>query len=127
MTYAGFGMRSQEWLEKLFGSIDGRQTGAFLGFLSEDASFRYGSNPDVHGRAAIGAVVDQVFASFKACSHEVQRSWDTADCRIAQGLVTYTRLDGSKVTLPFCNIMTMRDDLVSRYEIFIDPTPMMRG
>jgi ketosteroid isomerase-like protein len=118
-------MTTQQWLEELFGSIDAQQTHAFVAFLREDASFRYGSNPDVHGRAAIAACVDQVFAMFRACSHQLQRHWETADCRIAQGVVTYTRLDGSKVSLPFCNVLTMQDDLVSRYEIFIDPTPLM--
>lgn len=118
-------MSTEQWLEELFASIDARQTQAFAAFLSEDASFRYGSNPDVRGRAAIAAFVDQIFASFSASSHRLQRYWDTAGCRIAQGVVTYTRLDGSKVSLPFCNVLTMQDELVTNYEIFIDPTPMM--
>lgn len=118
-------MRTQEWLNEVFACIDTRQTQAFVTYLREDASLRYGSNPDVHGRAAIAAFVNQVFASFHACSHRLERYWDTSDCRIAQGVVTYTRLDGSKVSLPFCNVLTMKGDLVARYEIFIDPTPMM--
>ena len=39
--------------------------------------------------------------------------------------MTYTRLDDAKVSLPFCNVLTMQDNLVARYEIFIDPTPLM--
>ena len=117
----------QQWLQELFGSIDAQRTQAFVAFLGEDASFRYGSNPDVQGRAAIAAYVDQVFAMFRASSHELQRHWETADCRIVQGVVTYTRLDDSKVSLPFCNVLTMQGDLVSRYEIFIDPTPLMKA
>lgn len=120
-------MGTRRWLEELFASIDARETHTFVGFLSEDASFRYGSNADVHGRAAIAACVDQVFATFRACSHRLQRYWETPDCRIAQGVVTYTRLDDSTVSLPFCNLLTMRDDLIARYEIFIDPTPLMRS
>jgi len=118
-------MRTQQWLEDLFTCIDARQTHAFVGFLREDASFRYGSNPDVHGRAAIAAFVDHVFTMFRASSHQLQRYWEPADCRIAQGVVTYTRLDDSKISLPFCNVLTMQDNLIARYEIFIDPTPLM--
>jgi ketosteroid isomerase-like protein len=118
-------MRTEQWLEALFATIDARQTQSFVAFLSEDASFRYGSNPDVCGRGAIAAFVDAVFATIRASSHQLQRYWDTADCRIAQGIVTYTRLDDSKVSLPFCNVLTMRDNLVANYEIFIDPTPIM--
>ena len=118
-------MRTQQWLEELFASIDARETDTFVAFLREDALFRYGSNPAVNGRAAIATCVDQVFATFRASTHQLHRFWETADCRIAQGVVTYTRLDGSKVALPFCNVLTMHDNLVARYEIFIDPTPMM--
>jgi SnoaL-like domain len=119
-------MGTRQWLEKLFASIDARQTRAFVGFLCEDAVFRYGSNPEVHGREAIAHCVDQVFATFRASEHELQRHWDIADCRIAQGIVTYTRLDDAKVSLPFCNVLTMRGDFAARYEIFVDPTPLMR-
>ena len=118
-------MQTQQWLERLFASIDTRQTNEFVGFLTEDALFRYGSNVDVHGRPAIAACVDYVFTTFRASSHKLLRFWDTADCRIAQGVVTYTRLDDAKVSLPFCNVLTMHDNLVARYEIFIDPTPLM--
>ena len=118
-------MQTRQWLDGLFGCIDTRQTQTFVGFLREDALFRYGSNAEVHGRAAIAACVDYVFTTFRASSHQLLRHWDTADCRIAQGVVTYTRLDDRKVSLPFCNVLTMHDNLVSRYEIFIDPTPLM--
>jgi ketosteroid isomerase-like protein len=118
-------MRTRQWLEVLFACIDARRTQEFVALLREDASFRYGSNPDVHGRAAIAACVDHVFTTFRASSHELLRYWDTADCRIAQGVVTYTRLDDTRVSLPFCNVLTMQDNLVARYEIYIDPTPLM--
>ena len=118
-------MQSRQWLDDLFRCIDARQTQEFVGFLNEDALFRYGSNAEVHGRAAIAACVDYVFTTFRASSHQLLRHWETADCHIAQGVVTYTRLDDRNVSLPFCNVLTMRDALVSRYEIFIDPTPLM--
>ena len=119
-------MKTQEWWKELFVSIDSRQTRKFVGFLSEDAMFRYGSNPEVHGREAIAATVDYVFTTFRASLHELQRHWEVADCRIAQGIVTYTRLDDAKVSLPFCNVLTMRGEIASRYEIFVDPTPLAR-
>ena len=117
-------MSMQGWWKELFATIDGRQTQAFVSFLRDDAVFRYGSNADVTGRAAIAAVVDHVFSTFLASSHQLQRCWEVDDCRIGQGIVTYTRLDHTKVALPFCNVLTMRGDLISRYEIFIDPGPL---
>jgi ketosteroid isomerase-like protein len=55
-------MQSTRWWDSLFASIDAKQTAEFAAMLCEDAVFRYGSGPEVHGRAAIGACVEQVFA-----------------------------------------------------------------
>ena len=123
-TRDGNEMQTQQWLEKLFASIDARQTNEFVGFLSADALFRYGSNVDVHGREAIAACVDYVFTTFRASSHQLLRHWDTADVRIAQGVVTYTRLDGAQVTIPFVNVFYLRGDKVARYLIYIDNGPL---
>jgi ketosteroid isomerase-like protein len=117
-------MQLTQWWDSLFASIDAKQTIAFAAMLCEDAVFRYGSGPEVHGRAAIAACVEQVFATFRSCSHRVLRRWEIEDMRICHGIVTYTRLDGREVPLPFCNLMTMREDLVARYEIYVDPGPL---
>ena len=52
--------------EKLFASIDAMDTESFLGFIHEDATFRFGSSPAVKGRAEIGAAVGGFFSSFAA-------------------------------------------------------------
>jgi len=46
-----------------------------------------------------------------------------ADCRIGQACDVHP-LDNTNVALPFCNVLTMRSDLVSRSQIFIDPPPL---
>ena len=51
-------MATQLWWQELFAIIDTRQTQAFARLLCEDASFRYGSNADVRGRAAIGGIIN---------------------------------------------------------------------
>jgi len=40
------------------------------------------------------------------------------------GEVTYTRHDGSRVTLPFANVFRLRDDLISEYLIYADLAPL---
>lgn len=117
-------MQSSQWWDSLFASIDAKQTAAFTAVLCEDAVFRYGSGPEVCGRSAIAAVVEQVFASFRSCSHQVLRRWEIDEMRICHGIVSYTRLDDKTVSLPFCNLFTMRGEQVARYEIYIDPTPL---
>jgi ketosteroid isomerase-like protein len=111
-------------IPSLFASIDAKRTQQFLGFLTEDAVFRYGSNPRVVGRSAIELVVDQVFASIRSCSHRVLRVWEHPGSVICQGEVTYVRLDGRSIVLPFCNVFELRDERIARYEIYIDPGPL---
>jgi ketosteroid isomerase-like protein len=115
---------SSQWWTRLFSCIDARQAASFARLLCEDAVFRYGSNAEVCGRSAIASFVEQFFATLRSCEHRVQQRWEFDDARICHGLVTYTRLDGQAIELPFCNVMTLRGDLILRYEIFIDPTPL---
>ena len=118
-------MIDKHWLRALFESIDGKRTQQFLSFLTEDALFRYGSNPPAVGHAAIGATVEQFFGSIRSCSHRLVRSWEEPNSVVCQGEVQYVRLDGRSLTLPFCNVFELRGDKISRYEIYIDPTPLL--
>ena len=57
----------------LFASIDAMDTERFLGFLTRDATFRFGSAEPVQGHAAIATAVGGFFASVAALRHDVRR------------------------------------------------------
>jgi hypothetical protein len=57
-------------------------------------------------------------------SHETVNFWDTGDHIIWEAIVTYTRKDDKKVTVNFANIFDMKGDLVDKYKIYIDNTPL---
>jgi hypothetical protein len=118
-------MSRNEWWRRLLASVDARQTQEFLSYLQPDAVFRYGSAPAAVGQIAIGTVVEKFLASFRATSHKIERTWEIQECTICQGEVTYVLLDGTEVTLPFCNVLSLAGEKVARYEIYIDPTPLM--
>lgn len=117
-------MPSHEWWNRLFESIDSKNTQGFLGFLTSDAEFRFGSTPGVHGHDAIGEAVSGFFGVIEASRHRMIRSWEDADSAVCEGEVTYTRLDGGEVTLPFTNVFYLRDGKVARYLIYIDQSPL---
>ena len=117
-------MPTKAWWNELFAAIDARDTPAFLGFLTEDAEFRFGSAPSSYGHAAIGAGVDGFFGMIGGCRHRALRTWEDGNSAVCQGEVTYTRLDGSNVTLPFVNVFEFRGDKVSRYLIYNDLGPL---
>jgi hypothetical protein len=113
-----------DWWQALFAAIDGKHTLEFVSFLTDDAEFRFGNGPAVHGRSAIGAYVDGFFGMIGSSRHELVRAWTDDGSAVCEGKVTYTRLDGSQVTLPFVNVFYLRDGLVARYLIYIDNAPL---
>jgi hypothetical protein len=117
-------MQTGDWWNGLFESIDSKETPRFLEFLTADAEFRFGSAPGVHGHEAIGAAVNGFFGVIAASRHRMIRRWEDTDSAVCEGEVTYTRLDGSQVTLPFTNVFYLRDGKIARYLIYIDQSPL---
>ena len=115
---------ASERIDALFASIDGGDTKTFTEFLTEDASFRFGSAPTLVGRAQIFAGVNAFFASIAACSHSVSKSIGSGSTLVCEGTVTYSRHDGSKVSIPFVNVLELSGDLISEYKIYIDIGPL---
>lgn len=110
--------------DKLFAAIDAMDAGSFVSFVSEDCTFRFGSSPPVAGRDGIRASVDDFFSMFAALRHDLHRVITDDNGTVCEGEVTYTRHDGSQITLPFCNVFQTASGLITVYRIYIDMSPM---
>ena len=108
----------------LFRAIDARDGTAFVGFLTDDAVFRFGSAPPVQGRAAVRAAVEGFFGTIAGLSHVVHKSLRKGDTLVCEGEVTYTRHDGSTITIPFADVFEYRGDRIAEYKIYIDIAPL---
>lgn len=117
-------MRASEWLPSLFGTIDAADAGSFCAYLTGNATFRFGNAPPVQGRSAIEQAVRRFFASIRRSRHQLGRVWPAAEAVAVEGSVTYTRLDGTDITLPFVDTLVLRGDRISEYSIYIDITPL---
>ena len=115
---------STPWLVDLFRSIDRMDADAFSAFLDDQATFRFGNAQPVIGREAVKAVVGQFFASIQALSHDVAQVWDHGDTLVCHGTVTYTRRDGSRLSVPFANVFSLKGDRITRYLIFADTSAL---
>lgn len=112
------------WWGRLFAVIDARDAAGFLSFLTPDAQFRFGNAPTITGFEAIGAAVEGFFAAIASCRHQLLRTWNGPEAVACEGVVTYTRHDGSTVTVPFANVFELRGAKITAYRIYIDNSPL---
>jgi len=108
----------------MFAAIDSKDTASFVSYLTDDAVFRFGSAPAVQGRDAIRAAVDGFFGTIAGCSHAVHKTLRDGTTAVFEGEVTYARLDGRLVTLPFTDVFEYDGDLIAEYKIYIDIAPL---
>ena len=109
---------------KLFMSIDTMDMEGFLAPIAPNAEFRFGSAPAIHGHAGIEEAVGGFFTSIAALEHDLQRVVADDSTVVCEGQVTYTRHDGSTITLPFCNVFETEAGMISVYRIYIDIAPL---
>ena len=107
-------------VKDLFNSIDTKNTQDFIGFMTEDCVFQFGNAPAIKGKSEIEKIIDVFFGSIEGISHEITRSLQAGDALICHGLVTYTRLDKSTLTVPFANILYLNEGLISQYLIYVN-------
>jgi len=109
---------------RLFATIDAKDAAGFAAFLTPDGEFRFGNAPPVVGRAAIEAAVGGFFSAIGASRHRLVQTWQRPGAVACEGEVTYTRLDGSRLTVPFVNVFALRGAEIASYRIFIDNSPL---
>ena len=108
----------------VFEAIDRKDTAAFVGFLTDDAVFRFGSAPPVQGRAAIVAAIDGFFGTITGLSHTLAKVVTDGSTQLIEGEVTYSRLDGTEIALPFTDIFEYNGELIAHYKIYMDISPL---
>jgi hypothetical protein len=108
----------------MFQTIDSMDGRGFVNYLTPDATFRFGSNPPIAGRDAIGQAVDAFWGTISGSHHALRRTWVHPEAVIVEGEVTYTRHDGSRVAVPFVDVLGLRESLISEYLIYIDMAPL---
>lgn len=111
-------------LAELFAAVDAMDTAGFLAKLTETAEFRFGGAPPVQHRPHIGAAVDAFFATIAGLRHELTNVISDGESVACEGNVTYTRHDGTTVTLPFADTFVCDGDLIASYRIYIDIGPL---
>jgi len=109
---------------ELFKAIDDKDTSKFVSFLAPDCIFRFGNGPTVVGVSDIKQYVGGFFDSISAVSHYILDVWDVPAGKVCHGLVSYTRNDGTVLTVPFSNIFKINAKGIFEYLIFADTSQL---
>jgi ketosteroid isomerase-like protein len=111
---------NRDWWERLFSAIDSGNAAQFVESLTPDAQFRFANAPATIGRQNIRIAVSAFFEAIKSSKHRLLEMWNANESVGCEGEVTYTRLDGSVVTIPFANVFKLRGEKIASYHIYID-------
>jgi ketosteroid isomerase-like protein len=108
----------------LFEDIDSMEPDRFAQHLAEDVSMRFGNAEPIHGRQAARDTWAGFCEGLDGVSHTLVAEWRSDEGTVAEAEVTYTRKDGSTVTVPVATIYRERDGQIHDYRIFIDLAPL---
>ena len=109
----------------MFAVVDRLDADRFAEYYAEDAVLRFGNAEPVHGRDAIRQTYADFFVSLDGLRHEMQQYFHVDGTHLAEALVTYTRKDGSLVTVPAISVFHTRPDgLIDSYRIYVDLAPL---
>lgn len=117
-------MNPDDFTIDLFTIVDTMNGAGLAARITENGIFRFANIPRVQGREAIAAFLDNFYASIKAIRHDQLKGWQSGDTRFATGRVTYTRHNGSTLSVPFANILKMKGDLIDEYLVFVDASEL---
>jgi ketosteroid isomerase-like protein len=108
------------WWERVFAVVDAGDAAAFVELLTPDAQFRFGNAPAIIGHEAIRAATAGFFAAIASSRHQLLGTWIGPGTAVCEGEVTYTRHDGSTLSVPFANVFEVRGDQIAAYRIYVD-------
>ena len=108
----------------LFDDIDSMNPDRFAQHLDGDVVMRFGNADPVRGRDAVRDAWAGFCEGIDGVRHDVVEQWTQGPATIVEANVTYTRKDGSQVTVPVVTIYRGEGELIEDYRIFIDLAPL---
>ncbi|MTC61539.1 hypothetical protein GKR50_16260 [Providencia rustigianii] len=111
-------------LDSILQAIDSMDPTQFAKLLTDDSKFKFGNFPEAVGKEAIAKAQTDFYSNIKGLKHEVVHSWHDKSSIVAEMNVTYTRHDGSTVTLPVTDVFKIKNNKVAGTYIYMDIAPL---
>lgn len=120
---------SEQWFNDLLDAVDRESAIDFASYFTPKGKFTWGNFDPVVGRTAITQFTQGFFANVTSVRHQLDNYWlmEEQRCAMTNGRVTFTRLDGSAVTVVFATVSHFTEDgtLMTDYQVYLDPSPLV--
>ncbi|WP_158220925.1 nuclear transport factor 2 family protein [Kineosporia sp. R_H_3] len=116
-----------DWVRAVYDDADSLDAAAFAARFAPDASFAMGNNPPLTGPAEIEAGLKGFFGLIAGMRHDFSHRYTVGSVEVMEAAVTYTRLDGSTVTVPGASVTERSGDVITAMRAYIDVAPLFAG
>lgn len=96
-----------------------------LELFTDDATYRFGNFPTAVGKEQIRQAAASSHMDFiKGISFKIIELVEVGDAVFCEMEITYTKTDGSTVTLPCTDVFRMQNEKIKEMRIYMDPSPL---
>ena len=127
MSFTQTPTAASAFVSKVYEAIDSMDEQGFANCLTENCTFVYANSDPVIGRANAAAASQSFLKLLAGIKHDLVNVWAFENVIVSQVSVTYTRKDGSTLTIPAATIWKLQDKLIDECRIYADTSPLFAG
>ena len=109
---------------KVYEAIDSMDEQAFANCLTESCTFVFANSDPVIGRANAAAASQNLLKLLGGIKHRLLNAWAFDDIVVSQTSVTYTRKDGSTLTIAAVAIWKLKGLSIDECRIYADASAL---
>ena len=118
-----------QWVRNYFKTVDTLDAEAIASHFTDEGAFWFSNQPPAEGKQAVRNALIEFFATIGAMHHENTGLWlgDDGDSAVWEADVTYTRKNGTQVTLPCASILRSSNDKIYDFRMNMDISPVYKN
>lgn len=114
-----------DWITEFFQDADSLQIDRLSTWFADDIEVHFGNQPAIKGKEGAKQAFEGFWSSISGMGHERVDRVQNGDMAVQMATVTYTRHDGSKVSLPVASHLRLAGPhSIDRLWIYIDLAPL---
>lgn len=113
-----------DWVRTVYDDADRLDAAAYSKHFAPTASFSLANNPPMTGPGEIEAGLKGFFGTIAGMRHTFTHRYTEGQVEVMEADVTYTRLDGSTVTVPGAAVIERDGDTIVAMRSYVDIAPL---